>query len=603
MNCTNLSGNASAEDLCADQICVEDTIYRKVMGTLIFLLVWPFIVLDMKWFPLGRPAAAIAGATLMVIFSIVPPGQVFEVIGAKGSLQAVCLLLGMMLISYYYDREGLLQFVALWIFGKNKPFKTILWKVCAVTACMAAVITNDATSLIMSPLILGEHIKQRRSKKELGPLLIGIATCANIGSAATFFGNPQNAFIAANSNGKISLLIFFQTTLPAAIMGVLIALGLLHLVFFRVIFRQQQTEDQESGENERQQEDGTTNTQPPIPTVKVVESKLDRSDIAASREDLARGYDQSEDPNATSQVAIERDIMYQVHRSRSPSHLSVSKSKSQYSIQEDSKQQPTNVQSTEMELKKVESMENEQEEEEEEEISLKSILRRSWRRKVFIIWLFSITGFIVILLTIPPPPTVRADFNLGLVPLGAGVLTMVADTLLNRKYAFDAIFKLDWSIVLMFMGLFTWLQGFENTGLPGQLFGAIRNYMNLKNGGGVIFFAVFVFFGSNFLSNVPLTILVVDEIGRFVCTTSSDLCPVNCPIQLVGVLLAWVATISGTFTLLGSVTNLIVAEKARGIADYRLTFLQYFKFGGISALIVMFSGLPIVYFLGTVARS
>jgi len=59
-----------------------------------------------------------------------------------------------------------------------------------------------------------------------------------------------------------------------------------------------------------------------------------------------------------------------------------------------------------------------------------------------------------------------------------------------------------------------------------------------------------------------------------VCTTGGDVCPVNCPIQLIGVLLAWVATISGTFILLGSVTNFIVAEKTRGIADCRLTFFQ-----------------------------
>ena len=214
-NCTNLT-NGSLVDACEDEICVEDTIYRKVMGTIIFVMVWPFIVLDLKWFPLGRPAAALLGATFMVIFVIVPPSQVFEVVGAKGSLQAIFLLLGMMLLSYYYDREGLLRIVALWIFGKDKPFYHILWKICALTACMAAIITNDATSLVMTPLVLTEHIKQGRSRKELAPLLIGICSSANIGSAATFFGNPQNAFIAANSEGQVSLIVFFQTTLPAA---------------------------------------------------------------------------------------------------------------------------------------------------------------------------------------------------------------------------------------------------------------------------------------------------------------------------------------------------------------------------------------------------
>jgi len=89
---------------------------------------------------------------IWVIFVIVPPAQVFQVVGAKGNLQAIFLLLGMMLMSYYYDREGLLRIVALFIFGKDKPFYHVLWKVCAMTACMAAIITNDATSLVMTSL-------------------------------------------------------------------------------------------------------------------------------------------------------------------------------------------------------------------------------------------------------------------------------------------------------------------------------------------------------------------------------------------------------------------------------------------------------------------
>ena len=116
---------------CEDVYAVPATLYRKITGAIIFLIVWPFLVLDMKWFPIGRPAAAVLGATFMVIFTVVPQDQAFSVIGAKGSLQTLCLLLGMMLLSYYYDREGLLRIATLWIFGQNKPFRHVLWKVCA----------------------------------------------------------------------------------------------------------------------------------------------------------------------------------------------------------------------------------------------------------------------------------------------------------------------------------------------------------------------------------------------------------------------------------------------------------------------------------------
>ena len=104
-NTTNDS-NVTSAMVCTYDYCVEDTLYRKIMGSILFFIVWPFIVLDMKWFPLSRPAAALVGATFMVIFLVVPQDQVFHILGDRSNLQTICLLLGMMLLSYYYDREG-----------------------------------------------------------------------------------------------------------------------------------------------------------------------------------------------------------------------------------------------------------------------------------------------------------------------------------------------------------------------------------------------------------------------------------------------------------------------------------------------------------------
>ena len=107
-------------------------IYTKVLGSVIFVTVWPFIVLDMKWFPLGRPAAALVGAALMVVFNVVSQSEVYEIQGELGDMQTIFLLVGMMMLCYYFDREGLLRLIGLWVFGAaDKPFKHILWKVCA----------------------------------------------------------------------------------------------------------------------------------------------------------------------------------------------------------------------------------------------------------------------------------------------------------------------------------------------------------------------------------------------------------------------------------------------------------------------------------------
>ena len=102
----------------------------------------------------------------MVVFAIAPQDQVFHILGDRGNIQTICLLVGMMTLSYYYDREGLLHVVTRWIFGKETPlpFRNVLWKVCILTALLSAFITNDATCVVITPLLLtAQQTKEREN--------------------------------------------------------------------------------------------------------------------------------------------------------------------------------------------------------------------------------------------------------------------------------------------------------------------------------------------------------------------------------------------------------------------------------------------------------
>jgi len=61
------------------------------------------------------------------------------------------------------------------------------------------------------------------------------------------------------------------------------------------------------------------------------------------------------------------------------------------------------------------------------------------------------------------------------------------------------------------------------------------------------------------------------------------------------VLLAWITTVAGNFTLLGSVANIIVAERAR--EEYDLSFGEYFRYGAVSTIIIMTIGIGIIVLL------
>ena len=402
-------------------------------------------------------------------------------------------------------------------------------------------------------------------------------------------------------------------------LGLAISVGLLYILFYRVLFgqRSEKEDEEEREERKRAYAEG-------------VELQPCAGTIAEERHKTFLDLDPTSDRLLSSQIAQEREAMFvgeQLIPSKSQhslghSHAQLSASRSQHSLSRGRSCHsisshhhhlghspgPVLVEVTLPEIRVTHSEPSEEGEEEVVEVlrerdvvvvesypdpvSLTTPLRERGRRDLlFIAWLAFISILTVVLLALPPPPVVAAEFNLGVVPLGAAILTMLVDSILNRRTSFEAMAGIDWTVVLMLMGLFAWLRGFQNTCVPHLVFESLSPHMDLHTFSGVILFTVFVVVGSNIFSNVSLTILMVDKLPLLFCGG------VACRGPLGGLLLSWVVTVSGNMTLIGAITNLIVAEKTRSIAGYRLSLLRYARFGVISSLIVIFTGLPVVYTL------
>ena len=430
-------------------------------------------------------------------------------------------------------------------------------------------------------------MKQRLRNEELLPLTLGIATSANIGGAATPFGNPQNVLIAARFNAK--LYHFLIAEMPATILALLMNIGLLYLCFFKVIFRQPveappQEETDDSDEDEH---------------FSIVQSRSERS----------FDLDQSKNPLLTSQIAHEREITFsdnnvQVQLEKEPedrdripvptyrststgSHVHFGGSTSHLisSVQDTYQSSGTErLLNSLSQSRRLEASVN----------NTTPLKERPVSEKAFIVWLFVISALVIIILLIPPRHSkpVYLDFNLGLIPVAAAVLTMLVDSIVNRKPANDAITKVDWPVILMFMGIFVWVQGLKNTCFPDKLFDYSKKYMKLYKVSGVLLFTVFVLIASNIFSNVPLVLIISDRIHDL-CGSDYHHCKL-----LGGLLLAWIATIAGNLTLIGSIANLIVAEKAKKAANYELSFFRYLPYGVASTVTITFTTLPLVYYLG-----
>ena len=169
-------------------------------------------------------------------------------------------------------------------------------------------------------------------------------------------------------------------------------------------------------------------------------------------------------------------------------------------------------------------------------------------------------------------------------PIGAAVVSITADAIINRRTAFIVMRRVDWSILMMFFGMFIYMHGLNATRLPRWAWKQIGlAESTVLSPARLAVLAAVIIIGSNIFSNVSLTLIVLEQL-------------VPCANQFGLVLyLAWCATVAGNLTLFGSVANLIVAQKGQQTLKYRLTFFAYLRYGICSTIVIVISGMLIIY--------
>ncbi len=137
----------------------------------------------------------------------------------------------------------------------------------------------------------------------------------------------------------------------------------------------------------------------------------------------------------------------------------------------------------------------------------------------------------------------------------------------------------DWSLLVLFLGLFLILGGAEQSGITRELLGAAER-LNLHNS---VIFATVVTLMSNIASNVPTVMLLQGLIPQFHDAHRAWL------------MLAMSSTLAGNLTITGSVANIIVVEKAR--SEAQISFVEYMKIGVPVTLISLTIGLLWLHFV------
>lgn len=173
---------------------------------------------------IGRPAGALLGAVLMVVAGVMSPAESYAAVDHA----TIVLLFGMMMLTAYLDRAGFFHRAAGALLHRCRTPWGLLAATAVLPGLLSAVLVNDAVCVFFTPVVLELC---RRAKLPFGPFLIALATSANIGSAATLVGNPQNMIIGSLSGYGFADFLFRAG--PAAAAGMAVNLGLLWVYYRR----------------------------------------------------------------------------------------------------------------------------------------------------------------------------------------------------------------------------------------------------------------------------------------------------------------------------------------------------------------------------------
>jgi Na+/H+ antiporter NhaD/arsenite permease-like protein len=182
----------------------------------------------LKILPLNRPAAALLGTVLMVVFGVLTPAQAYAAV----DYDTLVLLLGMMLISAYLSLAGFFDWAADWVLRMAGTPRRLLLYLILTSGILSALLVNDTVCLMLTPLVVTVMV---RGRLPLRPYLLALAMSANLGSVATLVGNPQNMIIGQMGRQHLTFLSFSASLLPAAAAGLAIQYAVLSFGFRRTL--------------------------------------------------------------------------------------------------------------------------------------------------------------------------------------------------------------------------------------------------------------------------------------------------------------------------------------------------------------------------------
>ena len=199
--------------------------YTDAVLTALNIFIITYVFIGLRQIPrvhIDRPAGALVGAVLMVVFGVLTLDQAFSAV----DLHTLLLLLGMMIVTVYLRAAGFFELMADKILSRSRTPLQLLMFIALSAGLLSALFVNDTICLLYTPIVLAITVQLGVNPM---PYLLALATASNIGSVMTVTGNPQNMLIGIYS--KIPYLTFLGALFPVAVAGLAISVAVIWFLY------------------------------------------------------------------------------------------------------------------------------------------------------------------------------------------------------------------------------------------------------------------------------------------------------------------------------------------------------------------------------------
>jgi Na+/H+ antiporter NhaD/arsenite permease-like protein len=185
----------------------------------IFIVVYLGMILGgLPFLQLDRTGVALLGAIALIGIEAVS----LEDAARSIHLPTLIMLFAFMVVSAQMRLGGFYDWVTRRLAQLPLGPPLLLGALIFVVAGLAAVFSNDIVCLAVAPVLIDACRKRRLDPM---PFLLALACAANIGSAATLIGNPQNMLIGETL--RLSFAGYFLDAAAPVLVGLIVTWGLI----------------------------------------------------------------------------------------------------------------------------------------------------------------------------------------------------------------------------------------------------------------------------------------------------------------------------------------------------------------------------------------